>query len=465
MGAEVFRRFFRFGLVVVSARLLGDFRYGDFSFGLAYTSLFLILADLGIHKLIVRELARSPKNLQKYLGNGLFLKTLLSALTLLFIAGFLNIKPVSPHVRNTVYILGFFQITTSFIEFFKAIFQAFEKMKYDAAATLIETLSLTSIGVGVLLAGGGIQMLALAYLAASMITLVYVLLTLAAHFTPLLIAFEPRLIRYLLREGLPIGINYFFSTLFTFVDTVMLKWMVNSQVVGWYNAAYRLVFALQSIGVGILHSVFPELSHTYYQSRTRYTVVFQKTGKAMIYLGITAAFFISMLSDEIVFFIYGEKYIRAGLALAILIWTTPFMFINTLMAFIAASADRQRFSAWAMGISAFFNIVLNYILIPRYSFVGAGITTLATQMLNFLMHYFYLTRYIVRPRIWSSLWRVIVINLPAALLMRCFDQWNWIVLGIGGIILTLCMTWITHFFDAEELRMLKSLFVKGKERE
>lgn len=464
VGAEAFRRFFRFGLVVVSARVLGDAQYGDFSFGLAYTSMFLILADLGLHKLIIRELARAPEKLKKYLGNGLVLKAFLAVLTFMAITGFLRLRPVSEQVRNTVYLLALFKITFSYIEFFKAIFQAYEKMKYDACATLIQTISLTCIGIGVLLAGGGIQMLAAAYLAANVITLIYQILIMTARFTPLTVDFEPGLIRNFVRDGLPIGINYFFSTFYTFVDTVMLSWMVNSQVVGWYNVAYRLVFALQSMGVGILRSVFPGLSGTYHLERLRYTRLFQKTWKTMIYFGFTSALLFSLLANKIILLIYGIEYIRAGLALSILVWTTPFMFINTLMSLTATSADRQRFSAWAMGISAFFNVLLNFFLIPRYSFVGAAATTLATQGLNFAMHYFYLRRYIVRPLVWWSLWRVVLINTPAAVFIIWLRDGNLFFLGGSAAVLTLLMTRLTGYFDAAEMESIKSMFLLIKRR-
>ena len=74
LSSLVISRIFRFVLVIFSARLLGDEKYGIFSFALAFTSLFLILLDLGIHQLMVRELARKPEKVESYLGNTITIK-------------------------------------------------------------------------------------------------------------------------------------------------------------------------------------------------------------------------------------------------------------------------------------------------------------------------------------------------------------------------------------------------------
>jgi len=79
MGAEIFRKILRMVLVITAARILGRELYGGFSWAMGFTLLFWILADMGIHQLIIREIARRPEDVKKYLSNALAIKLLLSA--------------------------------------------------------------------------------------------------------------------------------------------------------------------------------------------------------------------------------------------------------------------------------------------------------------------------------------------------------------------------------------------------
>ncbi|MDZ7265025.1 MAG: oligosaccharide flippase family protein, partial [candidate division KSB1 bacterium] len=150
MGAEIFSRFIRIALVIVSARLLGDENYGKFSFAMAFTTLFLIIADMGIHQLLVREIARNLKQVKKYLANALVIKFFLAALNLLLVFVIINFTNKPTDVIVTVYILAICQIVLSFGELFKSVFQAFQQMKYDAISTLLQSVLDTVLGVGVL---------------------------------------------------------------------------------------------------------------------------------------------------------------------------------------------------------------------------------------------------------------------------------------------------------------------------
>ena len=141
-------RLLRFVLVVFAARILGDANYGKFAFAIAFTSLFLILYDMGLHQLLVRELARKPEMVSQYISNTLAIKLVLTVVTtglIVLIAQFIK-KP--DEVLFLIYIIAAFQILFSFIEYMKAIFQAFQKMTYDALSTILLAFLTAAFGVG-----------------------------------------------------------------------------------------------------------------------------------------------------------------------------------------------------------------------------------------------------------------------------------------------------------------------------
>ncbi len=62
-----------------------------------------------------------------------------------------------------------------------------------------------------------------------------------------------------------------------------------------------------------------------------------------------------------------------------MICTFPFASVNYLLSTALTATDDQKALAWMLGVAAVFNIALNGVLIPLYSFYGACAATLLTQ--------------------------------------------------------------------------------------
>ena len=457
IGAELSSKAIRVFLVVFSARLLGVENYGIFSFAMAFTILFLIVADMGIHQLLVREVARKPEMLKKYLSNALFIKLLLIVLNLTLIFFAINLTNKPKGVIITVIIIAVSQIFNSFGELFKSIFQAFQRMKYDATSTLLHSFFDSFLGLGILFLGGGYQALAWMYLVASLLNLIYCLVITVKKFTPLSLDIDIPLIKFILSEGLPFGIMYFFAMMYTYIDSVMLSLMTNDEVVGWYSAAYRLVFTMLFIPMGMMKAVFPVLSKYYKESMEKFTRLFEKTFKILFFIGFSLACIITLLSDKIILLLYGDKYINASGALQILVWSTALIFITTVMTHATRASDRQRFTAKMVGIGAFFNLALNFILIPKYSYIGAASATLATELLIFIFHLFYLSYKLVKPPFVKLLPKILIINAVVTIYIILFQQLNIFILASSALTVNLIMVFITRYFSNEEYVFIKEI--------
>ncbi|MDZ7319499.1 MAG: flippase [candidate division KSB1 bacterium] len=457
MGAEIFSRFIRIALVIVSARLLGDENYGKFSFAMAFTTLFLIIADMGIHQLLVREIARNLKQVKKYLANALVIKFFLAALNLLLVFVIINFTNKPTDVIVTVYILAICQIVLSFGELFKSVFQAFQQMKYDAISTLLQSVLDTVLGVGVLWLGASFKELAWVYLLVSVINLGYCLIIVVKKFTPLTLDFDRPLMKFLLREGLPFGILYFFAMMYTYISSVFLSFMVSDEAVGWYNAAYRLVFAMLFIPMGTMKAVFPVLSKYYKDSLPDFKRLFEKTFKVMAFVGISLASLVTLLAKKIILFLYGPEYINAAAVLQILVWSTALIFITTVMTHTTRSSDRQRFTAKAVGFSALLNLGLNYVLISKFSYIGAAYATLGTEASTFILHLFYLWFNLVKPPLVKLVPKIVIINLVMMVYTVLLINANLFLVGITALMVNVAMAWMTHYFSKDEWLLFREV--------
>ncbi|MCK4491975.1 MAG: oligosaccharide flippase family protein, partial [Candidatus Altiarchaeales archaeon] len=128
-GALVLMNIVTLGLglifTVAIARSFGDVAFGKYSFALAFTSLFAVIMDLGFNQLAIREIARDKKLAEKYMGNIILMKLLLSILFLVFIVIVINLMGYPSSTKLIVYVFGVYVVLSSFGQFFRAIFHAF----------------------------------------------------------------------------------------------------------------------------------------------------------------------------------------------------------------------------------------------------------------------------------------------------------------------------------------------------
>ena len=117
-------------LMIYLARSLGSLGFGKLSFAISFTSLFLILSDLGITTLTVREVARDKERGPEYIGNNATLKLILSIFTFLAISISVSLMKIPLDTRFVIYLIGARIIFDNMGGFFGAVFQAYEEMKY-----------------------------------------------------------------------------------------------------------------------------------------------------------------------------------------------------------------------------------------------------------------------------------------------------------------------------------------------
>ena len=454
--AEIFERFTRFVLVVFSARLLGDAEYGKFAFALAFTGIFFIIADGGIHQLLMREIAAAPEKMRKLVGNGLFLKMFLALFTAIciYVIGRLTGKPSD--VLTTVYIIGASEIFASLADYFAVVFRATLKMKYDVTAIVFSRVINTGLGIAVLVMHKGIIALAWIYLLSQFLKFLYSAITTHIKFTKVSIQCDSELVKHLFRDGSVFWVLRFFSILYTYVDSILLSFMTTDEVVGWYSAAYRLVFAMMFIPIGTMKAVFPALSSYYKDSQEEFKKLFERTFKVMFIVGFSLASLIFVLAEDIITTMYGAEYIKAAAALKILVWSTAIIFIGTVQTHTTRSSHREGFTAKIVACSAVLNLGLNFILIPKYSYIGAAFATLASELFTFVTHYVYMAKTLVKPPLFRLALKVIIINVVVCAYVLVTVKINLFFAALSAILVNVLMLKMVGYFTKNEFAFMLS---------
>lgn len=368
----------------VLARSLGEQAFGQYSLPLAIAGLLAIVLDPGCHSLMIRDLAREPE---------------LEAL----------------HLRHLLAIrlgcsLGFFMLLLLAWPFFASQLSLFSLL---AGGCVLFGQSWMDTQVAWLNAHQAFALEARLRFWLKLLVMIPPLLALA--FKPdvesiLWASALPHLIclpwfywqikdRLQLKQGLELprlkhylaqGAGFWLAgiswILYLKLDLVMLPMLGrSSQELGWYQVAVRCYEILSLGGYLLSMTVFPRLSALAHQAEQReFWQQARHLTKLSAGLGLGAALS-GLLLAPLLPWILGAGFEGARQALLWLSLGLPFVYLNFLAFNLLGSLGKQHLSAWATTLCLLCNAALNIFAIPYAGFVGAALSTLASDALLCLL--------------------------------------------------------------------------------
>jgi len=379
--------------VMYTARYLGAAGFGILSFALAFTGIFGVFSDLGLSTLTVREVARDKTLASKYLGNITVMKIILVIITFGLIALTINLLGYPEQTIKVVYLVALSVIFGAFSNMFNSIFQAYEKMEYVSVGRILSSALMLAGALFAISYGFDVVGFASIYFIVSAIVLGYSFVVCAWKFAKPKMEVDWSFWKRSIKEAWPMGGMAILIMIYFRIDTVMLSLMKGDTAVGLYSAAYRLSEISTVIPSMFMASVFPVLSRYHKDSMSSFTSTYGKSVKYLLYLALPMALTVTLLSRTIVNLVYGSEFSGSVIALQILIWAAAIMYVTMVQGTTIVTADRQMFSFKVCAVTAVLNVILNLIMIPKYSYIGASATTVATEAFGLFVGIFFLNRW------------------------------------------------------------------------
>jgi O-antigen/teichoic acid export membrane protein len=455
--------FLLLALSVVIARTLGDVAFGKYSFVIALTAIFAIFSDLGYNTLMVREVARDPAQAGRYLKNILGIRLVLSLIIFTAIVIIINATGYHADMKNLIYVFAIYTLILSISDVFKMVFRASERMQYESAITMISNIVRVVLGVSVLLRGYGLMGIALVFLLYSLLDLLLSFLVCKTRFVRPGVALDPGFWKGTVIIALPMGLVTILSLIYIRTDTIMLAIMGGVAVVGWYNAAYNLVLGFTPIPHLFMNAILPLMSRLHVSSKDSLVMGYEKALTYLLISGLPIAMGMSLLADEIILLLYGEGFANSVIALEILAWDVLLIFICLPLGFMLVAINRQNRMAVIVGGCALLNIVLNLILIPGFSYIGAAIATLITETVLFLAYFYVISKYLYKLPLHKIVMRPLIATAVTALFIHLCSGLNLVVIIIYATVLYLVVLYLIGGFDKKDRRLLSAL-MSGKGR-
>jgi O-antigen/teichoic acid export membrane protein len=452
-----------FFLLIYIARYLGEVGFGKYSFALAFTGLFAIIANFGMNNYIIREIARNKEQTREYLTNVSVIKLILSFLAFGFIILTINIMDYPRDTTYAVYLFGIYMILTSFAQTFRSVFQAFERMEYDAVVMVIEKIILFMLVLFVIFSGYGLIELAYVYIVAGIVAV-----TLSFSIILIKIAKPKPTIDFSLGKPLIIGsipfaLGALFGVLFFQIDTVMLSVLKDDAAVGIYNAAYNPLLALGVIPTVFIAALYPVMSRYFVSSKSKDSleILTGLSSKYMAILSFPVAMGCFVLANKFIALFYAGQFSASIIAFQILAFFIPLRFVSSITGTLLTSINRQSQRMICGCLSALFNIVLNAIMIPYLSYIGASIATVLSEVFLYFVFIYYITKHYKKLELHKHFIKPLAASLMMGGFLFYFKDVNLFLLIILAVFVYFVILLVLRTFTQEDKDILKQVVKRG----
>lgn len=451
-----------FFITIYTVKYLSVDNYGILSAALALTGIYVVINDLGLGTLTVREVARDTSLARKYVGNTTVMKIFLSILTFLLTVLTVYIFGYDDVTVTVIYILTIAFIFNAFSSIFYSIFQAHQKMEYQSVATILNSVVML---IGTFLAiylGLDVIAFALVYLAANAINFIYILITYVWKFYLPNVEMDLDFWKPTIKEALPLSITSIFNVLVFRLDSVMLSVMSGMGAVGFYNAAFRLMEALIVFPAVYTTAIFPVFSALYGSSQKTLKTGYVKSFKYLTILSLPIAVGITLLAEPIILLLYKPIYTPSILTLQIVVWVLPFIFINYIQGSLLTAMNRQVTFLKITAVSLVLNVGMNLILIPMYSYLGAAFATVITEAFSVTLIFYVLSKLVAKVKVREIIFKPAIACLVMALFILLVKT-NLFVVIIISIVIYFAVLVALKGFTTEDYDLFRHILNVKKE--
>ena len=387
-----------------------------------YLWIFAFLADLWLYTIAVREISKDEKSSSKIVWNIMTLRLILWII-IIFLA--ISIAYIIPWYNSkitliSIFIISIFTIFWLLNSSILSLMQAKQKIEFSLFSAIIWKLlniSLISLIVFYIFPKTIESDIATdtSFLLIMFSWLCWIILNTILNFLyarklcSISFKIDWEYIKHIFKISLPYGIALFLSVVYFKIDVIFISILETEQKADLSIALYSLPMKIVEVSMMIwwfyLNSILSPI-----------TKLFEKKDynklKHILNISVKVLFSFSMIifilwvifRENIIKIIANENYIvtnhtfNSSDAFLVVLAVVIFYFLSLLFIYIFIAVKEEKTILRINIFITLFNIVWNIILIPKYSFIWAWITTLLSQIILLILSFYY-SRKIIKFKI------------------------------------------------------------------
>lgn len=364
---------------------------GRFSFCLSIVTIFLSIAQLGIPKYGIREIAKNQNSIERYsqtFWEIIVINAISTSVTILiYIICVFNINRLMQY-KNLFLILLLLLIFNYFsVDWLFAGIEDFQYITIRSVCIKIISLILVvfcvrgpeDVWIYALLyciCLGGNNIINIVYLGNKIVKPVQ-RLNLKQHFKSIII---------LLAMNIAVD-------LYSQLDTTMLGIFSDESSVGYYTNPMKFVRVIVTVVISLGTVLLPRLSMLYNEKKfDEVKFYIEKIWKLVVFVSLPLVFGIIVCSQELVVVFLGDTFGPSKKTLVILALLIPILAIGNILSFELITFHKEKNILYAVSCGAIINLILNYFLIIKYSQNGAAFASVVSELVVVFVKMYYVNR-------------------------------------------------------------------------
>jgi O-antigen/teichoic acid export membrane protein len=445
------------------ARQLGAGGLGKYAVVLAFVTVFQVVADLGMPRLVTRELARDHRP-NRYFYGAIWVQLVGAVLAYGGLLLAIQLFGYRQDTSRALYVAGLSLFPYAITSACEACFQGMERMELVAG---IETASyVTQLVLSVALLGSGHGVVALGGVIVVSESLAAVLCLCAAWRLGFLLPIRADVAFswQSARATPPFFLLAVSVVVFSRLDIIMISKIMGERAAGIYSAAYLIVRAVNLVVTGYSDALYPALSrlHKEGSGRERMAMIARKTLQYGLIVVLPIAVGTTILAPDIIDLLYGNhQYAGASGLLQIVIWETVPFLVNAILSRLLIASDLQRLSVQVALLKLGASVAYYASLISLFRLPGAAVATVLSTTTGTGLNWRFVKEHVVslnllrlglKPALAAGLMAVLLAVLPA---------WElWVLIPLGALVYT-GLLFGMRAFASEDWMILRQLLRPG----
>jgi len=463
--ADVIAKSTTFVFMLVAARHLGADGFGTLSFGLAFVNMFVVLTDLGLGQLAVRDIARDPTIAGRLLGSALAIKLAATVVVVAAIISLVNVLGYSRPSVSAVCICSLVIVDSAFTLFYRSIFQAFERTAFAAIGRMIQTVILAAGLIVISHFPPSVEYYAWLFAVSSLVTAVFSWVVTSLFLVRPSLSFNLRRWGRLLSAASPVAVAALLIAVYYWNGATMLAKVRGDAAVGVYSAALRLVLGLSFLSSAFAGAMYPVMARVFATEQARLSDILGRSLRYVAVVGIPLGVLGTALAGPIVALLYGPEFALSASVLRVLVWWGALMYFNCMFGNYFLSVDRARVVALQAAVSLSVNVILNVVLIPLLGAMAAAISLVAAEFAGLALLVLLQMRSFARlrlPSVASSIGRVATAAVAAAPLAWFVARWHVLPGLAAGLSAYVVLLFLLRALTGTDVAVLRSMLFRPR---
>jgi len=460
MAASTGQKIISFLTFVVVARLVGVEITGKYFFAVSVTSVFVIIADLGLTPVVIREMAADVERGRAALASALRLKLILIPLAILGSLAYIRLTHSGQEMLLAVALACLVMTADAVSVTWYGAIRGRQQLRYEAWGMFIGQCLTAIVSLTAIFFHAGVMGLIFGLLCGSAWNVLWSIRR--SHDIGISLHGASLSFKKMFFMALPFALAGIFVKVYSYVDTLLLKQFHDVFAVGYYSVAYKLTYSFQFLPMTFVAALYPGMSAAFaVNDREGLRKILHGSMRLMMLLAIPITVGLSALAPGLIHLLYGVRFSNSAASLMILPWVTIPLFLDFPIGSLLNATHRAHQKTIAMGITMVVNVIANIILVPPYGPVGAAWAGVISFWVLFLTGVWFARHDLDWAWGRSFFLRGIVIAFIGWLALKWLAGFFSIIPMLAiAVLLIIFLLWIGKIFVPDDIHLMRKWFQK-----